>query len=357
MSSLTESKKTRIELDLQAFVSLCDETYEHLDRIAKNEDLRGEQAHRYVVLERELRGLRGETINYVSDSIKGLRTARDIVAHVQQQLNQETLAPEEVEKLKKQHKEAQNEIEKWGNAEQNINRINQGIRDGRQLKTRITLLEREVNAAGEIKRSSSLEFQSKKEQFEEAVKFHNKQASYIAAIFAMISVFVIIAVYLIFIKAATENFYATVNSQASSKNWPEIIERAILVGVGRFAMLFFCGWILKYVADLYRAHCEQAVMYRDRMAALGVAQSLLLIAPELRQKEDLLRDLANGYLDFEKSAFRIRAKNISQVKTENTLTDQLKNVKDTVDAIRPTVDALKGLINDNSRSKSEQKEK
>lgn len=96
------------------------------------------------------------------------------------------------------------------------------------------------------------------------------------------------------------------------------------------------------------------------MAALGVAQTLLNIAPELKQKEELLRDLATGYLDFKKSAFRIRYRRQKGSKRSAiSLTEHMNSLKNTMDAIRPVVESLKGLIStkDGGPNKGEKNDK
>ena len=49
-------------------------------------------------------------------------------------------------------------------------------------------------------------------------------------------------------------------------------------------------------AVLHRSHSEQAVMYHDKKAALGVINNLVRAATDLPQKHDLLQSIARGYL-------------------------------------------------------------
>jgi hypothetical protein len=98
------------------------------------------------------------------------------------------------------------------------------------------------------------------------------------------------------------------------------------------------GVALKYLADLHRAHSEQAIIYCDRKAALGIAEVLLKATPELEQKRALLKTLADVYLKFEDSAFLARRPRADD--SELDVDKQIKRVKDGVEALKPILDTI-----------------
>ena len=73
-------------------------------------------------------------------------------------------------------------------------------------------------------------------------------------------------------------------------------------------ILVLSAWVVRWAGRLYQVHREQAVIYRDRRAALGVIQVLLDATPDFEQRRVLLDRLHAGYLDFDQSAFRQASK-------------------------------------------------
>lgn len=73
-------------------------------------------------------------------------------------------------------------------------------------------------------------------------------------------------------------------SSPSTNQIALFIEQIIVLATGRLAILLVLGWTVKYLAALHRTHSEQAVIYRDRRAALGVAELILNATPGLEQK-------------------------------------------------------------------------
>jgi hypothetical protein len=122
----------------------------------------------------------------------------------------------------------------------------------------------------------------------------------------------------------------------------DLIEKLVLLATGRLAILFLAAWAFKYSGDLHRAHAEQSVIYGDRLAALGVAQNMLNATDSIEQKREVLKLLAEGYLNFEQSAFRIRRKAAAQETADKDVSvdRQIKHVRDAVEAVKPLFEAV-----------------
>lgn len=195
-------------------------------------------------------------------------------------------------------------------------------------------IDKESRIGEELRQITKADFESKSNEFEEASTFHRSQARRIYwAILAMV------------LAAGAAIYYLFIHTQIPTNAPPgeaatASLERMIFFGLGRIALLFFSAWVIKYLSELHRSHSEQSVIYRDRKAALGVAQSMLNAAPELAQKQELLRTLAVGYLDFDQNAFRSRR---LTAHAENA-TDDTKRLKDLIYTVRPLLDSLKGMV-------------
>lgn len=362
MSQNSKEKSTEIEDAYGYFIHLCDQVNAFLNSIKTGLEfnITPEQALQFVKAERNIFILKEDVSNWVSDGIASIKEIRLKVKENEKKLG--TLSdPKAVALLTAHQKEAQDSLNRLDSNTNYLQKIKNGIVEAKNIMQLAQALETEARANEKIRQASQLDFETKKDIFNDACKFHNKQAVNLSIIIFILVVCTMFALYFFFIKASLQPIPSapgpSVNGQ---KEWLAILERMILVGVGRFALLLFCGWSIKYVADLYRAHSEQAIIYRDRMAALGVAQTLLNIAPELKQKEELLRDLATGYLDFKKSAFRIRYRRQKGSKRSAiSLTEHMNSLKNTMDAIRPVVESLKGLIStkDGGPNKGEKNDK
>ncbi|MBM7115239.1 hypothetical protein [Archangium primigenium] len=157
-----------------------------------------------------------------------------------------------------------------------------------------TTIKNEGRISEELGQSTRADFESKSKDFESAMHLHQKQAGTTFAFMVIMAIIFGALIFFIFIKFLPE--IPTTSTLAA-------IAALAFFGLGRIALLVLCGWTMKYLAELHRSHAEQSIIYRDRRAALGVAQNLLNASPELAQKQELLKTLAIGYLDFEKMPF------------------------------------------------------
>jgi hypothetical protein len=201
----------------------------------------------------------------------------------------------------------------------------QAEQEMKSLLDRAGALEKEIatGASVELSESVTADFESKADDFSNAEVHHKSQARKL--FWAMIGVIAIAAaaVYVLFIRLA-----------AVAAN----VERIVALATGRIAILVFLGLALKYLADLHRAHSEQAIIYCDRKAALSVAQVLLASTPELEQKRAVLKTIADIYLNFENSAFVARRPKPSEPGAD--VDAQIKRMKDVVEGIKPILDAI-----------------
>lgn len=193
------------------------------------------------------------------------------------------------------------------------------------LLDRAGALEKEIasGASVELVQNAKAEFQSKTADFSSAEVHHKSQARKL--FWAMMGVIVLatVAVYVLFIYLAAD---------------PGNVERIVALATGRIAILVFLGLALKYLADLHRAHSEQAIIYCDRKAALTVAEVLLRATPELEQKRAVLKTLADIYLNFEDSAFVARRPKLRDA--EEDVDVQIKRMKDVIEGMKPVLDAI-----------------
>lgn len=199
-------------------------------------------------------------------------------------------------------------------------------------------LEEEVQLEAAVDARAASDFAEKTEHFKNAEGFHNTQAN--RMFWAMLALLVLaaITIYLTFIMPP---------ASAPHGNEPRaaIIERAIQTGVGKVSILLFLAWGLRYFGSLHKSHAEQSILYRDRNAALGVAASLLESSPSLHDRQELLKSLTRGYLDFDQNAFRI-------VKQKPKHTDvSLDQVREAVDIIHPILNTRRENDDETKRTK------
>lgn len=172
------------------------------------------------------------------------------------------------------------------------------------------------------------DFESKSQSFLRAEEHHRKEASrllYFMGAIVVLSGFAILRAFSV----------DGGPSQAPSGNgW----ERLVFVFGGRIALLLLVAWTIRFVGGLHRAHSEQAVIYQDRQAALGIVQSMINTSSDAEYRREVLKILAEGYLNFELSAFRIGASPV--VKEGDAIGREIKHVKKAVDAIKPIFDSV-----------------
>lgn len=200
----------------------------------------------------------------------------------------------------------------------------------------------------ELIQKATATFSGKTEDFSEAEKHHKTQAWIMFVAMFLVLILSAVAVYFLFISFHMPLEPTAASGEAASTSKTVLhIEQIVVLATGRIAILLFLAWALKYLADLHRAHSEQAVIYRDRKAALGVAELLLNATPELEQKREMLRTLTTVYLTFHDSAFVTRRLNAKD--EEVSLDVQIKRMKETVEAVKPVLDAV-GKASEKSKS-------
>lgn len=261
------------------------------------------------------------------------RQSPQIQAEIQSRLS---LAQQEVNQLHNITNELNLQIshaqQKWLSLEA-TNEALQLPQQAKDLLDSAGLYERNITRSKEVEERAAVDFESKATEFQTAADYHRKQAVMIfwtMAVTVVMAAFVIIVLFL----GVWSSFVPPLNTPTANDR----IERAILVGVGRIAILFFFAWALRYLGSLHKSHSEQAVLYLDRKAALGVAANMLRASPELEQKRQLLQTLARGYLDFEQNAFRVGIKQ----PIESSDID-LKQLRKLTQALQPLLDTIKSV--------------
>ncbi|REG32228.1 hypothetical protein ATI61_105556 [Archangium gephyra] len=239
----------------------------------------------------------------------------------------------------------------------------------RDFQAQVDSLWKELEVTKRLRDALKADFESKSHAFLEAEKFHRVEAR--AMLYVMggiVALCVVIAIYFLIVadyrirNSVSHDTQATqANGTATSApilnaasapptaqppvptktpldtNIHTLEEIALLFG-GRIALLALVAWALRYVGNLHRAHSEQSVIYQDRRAALGIIQSMINSATESDQRREMLKLLAERYLDFEQSAFRTRPH--SPANKGDILDREIKHVKDAVDAVKPLFDSV-----------------
>lgn len=181
------------------------------------------------------------------------------------------------------------------------------------------------------------DFAEKSIEFKEASEHHRRQANYMLVVMGGVVGVGAIVIYWLFGDVRME----CVGPYSGRIETLAIIERLVLAGVGRIAVLALIAWSLAYTGSLHRSHSEQAVMYHDKKAALGVINNLVRAATDLPQKHDLLQSIARGYLGFDQNAFRISHNSHRDRRSRGP--SAAGQIKELADAASPLVDVLSKL--------------
>lgn len=196
---------------------------------------------------------------------------------------------------------------------------------------------RGLDATEKVREVVKADFATKAESFLEAATFHRGQAGWMLASMVVVVLAVTGGIYMLFLRWPAA---PTPLSSGSPSQFG--VDQIVLFVTGRIAFLVLAGWALKYFADLHRAHAEQAVIYRDRKAALGIAEAILAASTGAEQQRELLKMLADGYLNFEQSAFRRHSKHDAK---EFGIDVQLRRLKEAVEAVKPLLDPVAKAAN------------
>lgn len=187
-----------------------------------------------------------------------------------------------------------------------------------------------------------IDFNAKLDYFTESSDFHRKQAFSLIIVMAAIVALSGGVIYWLFVNVPVL-FEGSVGELEKFKAY----ESVVLTGVGRVSVLALVAWALTFVGGLYRVHSEQAVLYRDKRAALGVITNVLRAANDPAKKHHLLQRVLRGYLGFEHNAFRIDMDSRRR-KGAKALSSEIRYIKDAVDLVSP-------LLGHDSKTKSQPK--
>lgn len=197
-------------------------------------------------------------------------------------------------------------------------------------------LETSLAKGDALDQRAAFAFEAKEAEFDEAAQSHRRQANLTLVALLFLVAGASYLIYLTFTPAEPPDFQSVVRLQ-SEQSAAAMMEHIILVGVGRLSTLLLFAWGLKYVGGLHRSHSEQAILYRDRKAALVVAANLLRASLGLEQKQQLLQNLARGYLDFEQNAFHVK---------NNPQPDSavFKQLREAVEVVEPILRGVKDVV-------------
>lgn len=235
-------------------------------------------------------------------------------------------------------------LEESARNDQNVgmDQPHEGLRDLREevmaLLDRSSAIERELTTKETLRTAVEADTAQREDDFARAESVHRRQAFImLLAMLGIITLAVAVVILLFFVFAQPP---ALASGPAEAAGRWAVAEQVVLVGIGRLAILFFAAWGLKYTGSLHRMHAEQAVIYCDRRAALGVMRTILDATPSTEQRREVLKLLAESYLNFEQSAFRTKPGEANSRGDDGEAT----TVKQAVETLRPVVDVLKGLL-------------
>lgn len=270
-----------------------------------------------------------------SSSQQQLLQIQQQITQTQQTLN--TIQQEQQEQQSNQQQQQQRIEQQYAQKEQQyLDSDNPALADTERelldIIQQVGDLETQMRSGDAIKRIVETDFESKITQFQEAAVFHRREANKMLWLMALTLVITVglICMSVIFIR------YLPVNGEIQN------IEKYILLAIGKFAPFLFGGWALSVLARHYRSNSEQAVIYRDRIAALPIAQSLLNSTVDLEQRKEFIKTLAECYLNFRQNAFRLTGTASKPVKF-SSIAKSSKEVKEVIDSTKNLVDSVNGV--------------
>jgi hypothetical protein len=198
----------------------------------------------------------------------------------------------------------------------------------RDTKIQAETLWKELETRRRLADALKSDFESKSQSFKDAEGFHRDEARRLMWIIGLAAVTSGIAIGCAF-------FLRLDTSQIPSGIG---LERLVLILGGRVALLLLVAWTIQFLGRLHRTHSEQAVIYQDRRAALGIIQSMINTTSDTKQRRELIRLLAEGYLNFEQSAFRLRGSLPNE--KEGTVEREIRHVKRAIEAIQPLFETM-----------------
>lgn len=200
---------------------------------------------------------------------------------------------------------------------------------------RAGVLEREISvgATAQLQQDAKNRIGEKTSDFSEAEDHHRRQAS--RAFWTMSGAIALSAgiIYFMFVHSNQVELPETASIVS-------VVASLLHMAIGRIAVLFFLAWIVRYLSILHRVHTAQAVVYRDRKAALGVAGVLLDATPELEQKREMLRALTTAYLSFDRHTFLGTSPSPESRPADRTLEEQLDQLRQVVKTVEPLLTAV-----------------
>ncbi|WP_437763728.1 hypothetical protein WMF27_39375 [Sorangium sp. So ce281] len=210
------------------------------------------------------------------------------------------------------------------------------VDEAKALVDKVGLLEKEIGAGANaaLVQEAKAGFATNAKSFKAAESFHRSQARRLFWAMLLVAASTCILIYYLFVSATPTN-------PKPEPGVPQallIIEHIVLIATGRVALLIVAGYALKYLATLHKMHAEQSVIYRDRLAALGIAENLLNATPEIEQRRDMLKSLANVYLSFDESAFGRYRKDTERAEAQGGVENQIRRIKMLTSAVAPLLE-------------------
>jgi hypothetical protein len=214
---------------------------------------------------------------------------------------------------------------------------------------RAGVLERQIASGAnlELVKEAKTAFRDKTGDFSDAESYHRRQAHSMLAVMLLVSVVAGVAIYYLFVAHAPPPASAGQAPPEAGLGTLVAIERAVVLATGRVAILLFLAWTVRYLAGLHSAHSEQAIVYRDRRAALGVAELLLNATPELDQKREMLRTLTGAYLTIDRKTFGAASATTSVAAARESGsgsgsgTDYREQLKELLRTVEPLLDLVR----------------
>lgn len=218
--------------------------------------------------------------------------------------------------------------------------------DMARVLDRAGLLEKQIDTGANLELVSEARaaFRDKTGDFSDAENYHRRQAHFMLGAMSAVLLVAATAIYYLFIVPSllvvTGDATGTKPLEATVSTLFEV-EKIAVLATGRVAILFFLAWTVKYVAGLHRSHSEQAIVYRDRRAALGVAELLLNATPELDQKRNMLQTLTEAYLTIDQSRRAASTDSSETSSAGDARKESIIQLKELLQTFEPILDVVR----------------
>lgn len=225
---------------------------------------------------------------------------------------------------------------KWNSIVQS-HRQNQIGNDFEDIETKIDELfenvadlNREATSQNTVSSRLKSIFSVDKTEFEKSLTYHKTQ-TIINLILLVLTVIVSLCVVFSLFKFDGNLFTNEVKELLKTDNsYKTGLILVLMQFGGKVAIIFALGWLIKFLGDLTSKHSRQTIIYQDRLSGLNTAE-LIITAGRSTTREQILKQMAETYLNDKENAFKIE---LPQIDKEAQV-----NKKDIYNLLKTTIES------------------